>query len=85
MANVIEDHECKLSIDSDGDTDTYSWYQIWALAVALNGVCVRSGRSGMQSGIGVFCDWLGLGLVDECLRFVGQRQRLHVTMTETEA
>jgi len=39
----------------------------------------------MQSGIGVFCDWLGLGLVDECLRFVGQRQRLHVTMTETEA
>ena len=41
-----------MTIGTDGVTDWFNWYQIWEVGVALNGVCVRSGRSGTQARLG---------------------------------
>lgn len=29
-----------------------SWYDIWAAVVAVNGMCVRSGKTGKAMGLG---------------------------------
>ncbi|CAF9927191.1 hypothetical protein IMSHALPRED_007149 [Imshaugia aleurites] len=47
------DRRCKLSIRTDGLTDTYSRYQFWTTAVALTGICVRSGRVGVRDHLGL--------------------------------
>lgn len=41
-----------MTISTDGSTDTFSRYQIWGVAVALTGVCVRDGKAGMRDGLG---------------------------------
>lgn len=32
--------------------DNVSWYDIWAAAVAVTGMCVRSGKTGKATGLG---------------------------------
>lgn len=48
----LVDRRCKLSIRTDGRTDTFSRYQFWTVAVALTGVCVRSGQGGTRGDLG---------------------------------
>lgn len=47
------DQRCKLSIRTDGSTDTFSRYQFWTAAVALTGICVRGGHVGMRGDLGL--------------------------------
>lgn len=47
------DQRCKLSISTDGRTDTFSRYQFWGVAVALTGICVRGRQVGMQGNLGL--------------------------------
>lgn len=49
---VVEDHRCRMTVHNIGATDTISWYGVWSVGVALNGICVRSGQSGTQHGLG---------------------------------
>ena len=46
------DRLCKLTISSDGFTDTAARYQFWSAAVALTGVCVRRGQIGRRIQLG---------------------------------
>ena len=49
----IGDGRCILSVGTDGDdTDLAAWYSIWAVGVALNGVCVRHGKNGKKLALG---------------------------------
>ncbi|MCJ1458206.1 hypothetical protein MMC28_008577 [Mycoblastus sanguinarius] len=50
---MSQDRRCRMTIGTDGVTDWFNWYQIWEVGVALNGVCVRSGRSGTQARLGI--------------------------------
>lgn len=46
------DHLCALEVDTTGPVENVSWYDIWAAAVAVNGMCVRSGKTGKATGLG---------------------------------
>lgn len=46
------DHLCVLEIDTTGPEENVSWYDIWAAAVAVNGMCVRMGMTGKATGLG---------------------------------
>lgn len=46
------DHLCLLTIDTTGPVEYVSWYDIWAAAVAVNGMCVRIGKTGKAMGLG---------------------------------
>lgn len=46
------DHQCVLEVDTTGPMDNVSWYDIWAAAVAVTGMCVRSGKTGKATGLG---------------------------------
>jgi len=35
-----------------GGVDTTTWLSLWGAGVAVNGICVRSGRMGRQDGLG---------------------------------
>ena len=48
----LVDRRCKMSIRTNGPTDTASRYQFWTVAVALTGICVRSGQSGTRDNLG---------------------------------
>lgn len=51
ITNLV-DQKCKLSIRTDGATDTFARFQFWTVAVALTGVCVRSGQIGTRNHLG---------------------------------
>lgn len=46
------DHLCLLEVDTTGPTEHVSWYDIWAAAVAVNGMCVRNGKTGKATRLG---------------------------------
>ncbi|CAL8580484.1 hypothetical protein XPA_006205 [Xanthoria parietina] len=43
---------CTITIDTNVPVDTASWYEIWAAAVAVDGMCVRGGRTGRARFLG---------------------------------
>ena len=43
---------CTISIDIIAPDDTASWYDLWAAAVALDGMCARGGRTGKSRFLG---------------------------------
>ncbi len=47
-----DDRRCKLTISTDGRTDTAARYQFWTAAVALTGLCVKGGQAGMRTNLG---------------------------------
>lgn len=47
-----EDQRCTMTIYCNGSTDDFSWYQIWSIGVALNGICIRGGHGGYQLDLG---------------------------------
>ena len=51
ITNLV-DRRCKLSIRTDGATDTSARFQFWTVAVALTGVCVRGGQMGTRDHLG---------------------------------
>ena len=53
------DGRCKLSIRTDGSTDTFSRFQFWSAAVALTGICVRGGQAGRTEDLGEFHSSIG--------------------------
>ena len=46
------DKQCEMTVQTFVTTDVTSWYDIWAVGVAINGMCVRIGHNGEQFGIG---------------------------------
>ena len=46
------DHLCLLEVDTTGAVEDVSWYDIWAAVVAVNGMCVRKGKTGKATGLG---------------------------------
>ena len=46
------DHLCVLQVDTSGPVDNVSWYDIWAAAVALTGICIRNGQTGKATDLG---------------------------------
>lgn len=46
------DHLCLLEVDTTGPIEDVSWYDIWAAVVAVNGMCVREGKTGNATGLG---------------------------------
>ncbi|KAL8846862.1 MAG: hypothetical protein Q9221_008061 [Calogaya cf. arnoldii] len=43
---------CTITIDTTAPEDTASWYDIWAAAVAVDGMCVRAGKTGRSRFLG---------------------------------
>ena len=37
-----------------GKSDTTSWYQIWEAVMLIYSVCVRKGKGGIVTGLGMF-------------------------------
>lgn len=54
------DHLCVLGVDTTGPVESVSWYDIWAAAVALTGMCVRRGKIGKATGLGELRESNGL-------------------------
>ena len=52
LMRPTEDRRCTMTIDCNALTDSFSWYQIWTIGVALNGICIRSGHGGYQTHLG---------------------------------
>ena len=46
------DHLCILEVDTTGPVEIVSWYDIWAAVIAINGMCVRIGKTGKATGLG---------------------------------
>lgn len=46
------DQLCVLEVDTTGPVENVSWYDIWAAVVAVNGMCVREGKTGKATGLG---------------------------------
>lgn len=44
--------DCTITIDTTVPEDTASWYDLWAAAVALDGMCARNGRPGKARFLG---------------------------------
>ena len=44
---------CTMTIVCSGLADTYSWYQIWGIGVAINGICIRQDHGGYQTDLGM--------------------------------
>ena len=53
LSLLLGAQECYLRVYSGGFfRDTENWYQIWAAAVALRGICARQSRSGVARLLG---------------------------------
>ena len=50
------DRLCVLEVDTTGPLEKVSWYDIWAAVVAVNGICVRNGKTGKAVGLGEYRD-----------------------------
>ena len=48
----IENHNCAVSVIIDGPPVASRWYDIWADAVAVTGVCVSRGKWGISTNQG---------------------------------
>ena len=48
----LVDFRCAVRIFSNADTDTETWYGLWEATVALNAMCVRSGKNGTAARLG---------------------------------
>ena len=46
------DHLCILVIDTTGPIENVSSYDIWAAAVAVTGMCIRTGKTGKATSLG---------------------------------
>lgn len=46
---ISANHICAVSIDINGKSMTTSWYNLWADAVAVTGVCVARGKWGVST------------------------------------
>ena len=60
----------------DGLVEMDDWYSLWEHAVAINGMCVRQGRTGKATRLGEFHR---LGWREWCVvltRDIGQNRRL---------
>ena len=42
----------RLKIDTTGEVNSYSWYNLWAAAVGVKAMCMRFGKAGMMSNLG---------------------------------
>ena len=50
--------KCTITIDVTAPEDASSWYDLWQTAVALNGMCARSGKVGKARLMGeYFFQW----------------------------
>lgn len=54
---------CTITVDTTAPEDKASWYDIWAAAVAIDGMCVRNGRTGKSRFLGMTF----FGPVSDCL------------------
>lgn len=43
---------CTITIDTLVPDDKASWYELWAVAVALDGMCARGGKTGQARFLG---------------------------------
>lgn len=50
---LSSDERCAVTIFSNGDADVETWYHLWEATVALNAMCVRAGKRGTATGLGV--------------------------------
>lgn len=50
----VGDGSCKVTVDIDGAPMLSRWYDIWADAVAITGICLASGKWGMSKTLGMF-------------------------------
>lgn len=46
------DRLCVLEVDTTGPVEDVSWYDIWAAAVAVTGMCIRIGKTGKATDLG---------------------------------
>ena len=64
-----------MSLSMHGTAETADWYTLWEHAVAINGMCVRQGRTGKVTRLGKF---VSLGWREWCVvltRGVGSTRR----------
>ena len=54
MTTAAPDNQCTIEIDTTLPMENVSWYDIWAAAVAINGMCIRSGKTGKATDLGEF-------------------------------
>ena len=52
MTTAAPDNQCTIEIDTTLPIERVSWYDIWAAAVAINGICIRSGKTGKATDLG---------------------------------
>ena len=52
MTTAAPDDQCTIEIDTTLPVENVSWYDIWAAAVAINGICIRSGKTGKATDLG---------------------------------
>ena len=52
MTTAAPDNQCTIEIDTTLPIENVSWYDIWAAAVAINGMCIRIGKTGMAADLG---------------------------------
>ena len=53
LSYYSQDRHCKLTINSDGHTDTACRYQFWSWATIVTNSCVRHGQMGLLENIGM--------------------------------
>ena len=71
---------CTITFDSTAPEDTASWYDLWAAAVALDGMCARGGKTGKSRFLGeVTRIWLPVYL-NAHFAFLGANRKLVVEM-----
>ncbi len=43
-----------MTVEGSDSIDVCSWYDIWEVGVAMNGICISVGHNGQQHGLGRF-------------------------------
>ncbi|KAG6997546.1 RCC1 repeat-containing protein C10F6.04 [Physcia stellaris] len=53
LPKTLREGGCQITFSAPANReDTASWYDLWQAAVAMNGMCVQQGRSGVTAGLG---------------------------------
>ena len=46
-------NQCSVNVDIDGSPVISQWYDLWAGAVAITGICVMNDKTGVSSTLGL--------------------------------
>ncbi|CAD6587534.1 MAG: hypothetical protein ASARMPRED_003174 [Alectoria sarmentosa] len=53
LPQVLTERKCSFTVDTTAPDDAASWYDLWQAAVALDGMCARTGRAGKSRFLGI--------------------------------